>query len=672
MLQLWLLFAAIAVYGSAMPERKRLTIDEFFDYKAPLLVSLSPNGQFLLFVSSSTSWPTNTVQYHLWLYTVSDRKRTLITNTLSPAPAPQWSPNGDWIILSQGKGNITLQPSTAETNNQIYLYSIERGELFPIEIGDHIPSVWTWGQNSSMLYFAAVKSPLSPDDNEDEWKGAILQGKNTPNSSIYGLDISMECELPSAVVSLIQDMPFLISEIVFSPSEKVLVMTSIRSMFDNIEDFEVYSLRLGNASSLFRITYNEGVETGLSVSNDGRYVFFLVFTISSPQGGFNDTQQRLYSADLRSARVERRLANFNGEIVAHTMMDNGGILVLGQLGTAVHIYSQSSLTDLLIQHSEWKGSFGQVSYQNNTVAFVYSSALSGQPGEVYIAKGLNQLSSAEAITNENELFTRRDLPRAKVYQWTNTDDNQTIEGVLHYPPGHFESKNLPLLVLIHGGPYAANTVDFRVHWAAWASLAASEGWLVLEPNYRGSTGYGDRFLSGVRDYPVSRPGKDILFGVDRLIADGIADSDRLAVGGYSYGGFLTNWLITQTTRFKAALSGAGAVEHSAHWGMIDIPLFTRYVFGGFPWEVPEKYNSEAALYQLDKVRTPTHIITGELDDRVHATQNYILARALRYLQVPVQLIIFSNEGHYFAKPWSGKIKVREELKWLKKYGRPSN
>ncbi|CAF4302819.1 unnamed protein product, partial [Rotaria sp. Silwood2] len=121
----------------------------------------------------------------------------------------------------------------------------------------------------------------------------------------------------------------------------------------------------------------------------------------------------------------------------------------------------------------------------------------------------------------------------------------------------FESKNLSLLVLIHGGPYLASLNRLELVWYNWASLAASEGWLVLEPNYRGSTGYGDQFLNEIRYGLLSRPGKDILYGVDRLIKDGIVDPHRLAVGGYSYGGFLTNWLITQTRRFNAALSGAG-------------------------------------------------------------------------------------------------------------------
>ncbi|CAM4936790.1 unnamed protein product [Rotaria socialis] len=173
----------------------------------------------------------------------------------------------------------------------------------------------------------------------------------------------------------------------------------------------------------------------------------------------------------------------------------------------------------------------------------------------------------------------------------------------------------------------------------------------------------------LRFQAISRPGKDILSGVDRLINDGIADPNRLAIGGYSYGGYLTNWLITQTTRFNAALSGAGGLEHVSDWGTIDLPVDVTDIFGGFPWEVPHIYQSEGAIYQLDKVRTLTYIVTGENDVRVSSSQSYILERGLHYLGIPVQLLIFPGEGHLLSNnPWHRKIKVREELKWLQKYG----
>jgi dipeptidyl aminopeptidase/acylaminoacyl peptidase len=135
--------------------------------------------------------------------------------------------------------------------------------------------------------------------------------------------------------------------------------------------------------------------------------------------------------------------------------------------------------------------------------------------------------------------------------------------------------------------------------------------LVFRPNYRGSSSYGDDFMLQISPHLVSRPGKDILEGVDSLVKDGIADPDRLTIGGYSHGGYMTNWLITQTTRFKAAVTGTGAVEHAANWGNDDTTYDdVWYLGGGLPWENPGIYQSEAALFKMNIVTTPTHIVGG--------------------------------------------------------------
>ena len=350
--------------------------------------------------------------------------------------------------------------------------------------------------------------------------------------------------------------------------------------------------------------------------------------------------------------MTRLAEKFHGNINGFTVKYNSGVYVVGQLGTEIHIYSQQSSNDDVIHHDGWNGTYESItsSSNNESIAFVYSS--SQIPKEVYLIHNINQLKSAQPITNENSLFTQRHLPQTKVYSWRNEDDHRMIEGILHYPPGMFQSKNLPLLVLIHGGPYWAATNKLELAWYEWATLAASDGWLVLEPNYRGSTGYADEFLNEIRFKPLSRPGKDILYGVDQLIKDGMVDRRRLAIGGYSYGGFLTNWLITQTKRFNAALSGSGAVDYTSAWGMMDIPVHLSYLFGGHPWEEPDIYQNESPIYQLDKIRTPTHIVTGENDVRVPTSQSYILERGLNYLGVPVKLISFPKEGHSIDKnPW---------------------
>jgi dipeptidyl aminopeptidase/acylaminoacyl peptidase len=225
-----------------------------------------------------------------------------------------------------------------------------------------------------------------------------------------------------------------------------------------------------------------------------------------------------------------------------------------------------------------------------------------------------------------------------------------------------------MFTFIHGGPADADGNSFGADWYNWATLAAANGWLVFRPNYRGSSGYGDDFMLEIAPHLVSKPGRDILTGVDALVKDGYADPDHLAIGGYSYGGYMTNWLLTQITRFKSAVTGAGAVEHAANWGNDDLTFDDAWYLGGRPWENPELYQSEAALFRFDKVKTPTHLVQGGADVRVSYLEGVTMERALDALGIPHSFLVFPGEGHGLSKnPWHGYIKLREELKWLEKY-----
>jgi dipeptidyl aminopeptidase/acylaminoacyl peptidase len=291
-----------------------------------------------------------------------------------------------------------------------------------------------------------------------------------------------------------------------------------------------------------------------------------------------------------------------------------------------------------------------------------------EPTQIFVAQTLSGLNDTKAVTAFNPVFGERAQVEWQPYTWK-SDDGTSVEGVLIYPPGKKGVKHLRMLTFIHGGPADADGNQFGADWYDYATLCAAQGWLVFRPNYRGSAGYGDDFILGIKPHLVSVPGRDILSGVDALVKDGYADPNHLTVGGYSYGGYMTNWLITQTTRFKAAVTGAGAVEHAANWGNDDDSFDDAWYLTGDPWEKPELYQSEAALFQINKVTTPTHIVGGNADVRVSYLEQVLLERALNRLKVPHSLLVFPGEGHGLDKdPWHGYIKVREELKWLAKYG----
>jgi dipeptidyl aminopeptidase/acylaminoacyl peptidase len=602
---------------------------------------------------------------------------------------------------------------------QLFLISPNGGEALPITSGGDEVHAFAWSADSKAVFFATREpwTKQQTDDHKKDWKDVISYRGDERGDAIFRIPLAEALarhvaqsskefsdaekdshSTPGAIP--IAHTPLRVDQISLAHDGQHLafVTSSVSERQEKVADIELFLLRLPDSTAdaatndaatnaaatsaaepaPIPLTRNQAVELNLEWAPDNRHLFFQV-NLGSLERTYEDPQPRLYwiDADLSDntskhapEKVQRWFADFPGEVVRYAPLPDGSVLCACRLGTEVQFVSQANPKALIVKHEAWPGAYERPAAasqtQSSRIAFVYSATL--RPAEIYLASGLDKLAEARPITSFNKLFTERDLPLAKPYRWT-SDDGTAVEGMLMYPPGKFEAKNLPAFVLIHGGPQDADGNHFEADWYQWDRLAATAGWLVFEPNYRGSTGYGDKFALQIVPEIVSRPGKDILTGVDALVKDGIADPNHLAVGGYSYGGYMTNWLITQTTRFKAAVTGAGAVEHVANWGNDDTTFDDAYFLGGLPWETADRYRSEAAIYQLNKVRTPTHIVAGADDIRVAVLEDYLLDRALHELSVPSDLLIFPGEGHELDKnPWHGKIKVREELKWLTKYG----
>ena len=485
---------------------------------------------------------------------------------------------------------------------------------------------------------------------------------------------------------IVATLPLRVEDLITSPvgDEIAFLTNSINQRMEKYEDVEIYTLNFlvsrrisdknGNPDpdrpKPVRVTHNQALETRPRWAADGHHIFFTV-EVGDVTGPYRDLQPHLYWVDTQDGKIEQWSKDFTGPVEHYAVTkdtEKDNVLASARLGTEVQLYSTTKSADSLHRLSTWPGTYSSISVATHSpkVAFIYSSL--GKPEEIYLAESADQLDQARPVTSFNKKLAEADLPQGKPYTWK-ADDGTTVEGMLIYPPGKFEAKHLPMFTLIHGGPADADGNNFGADWYNWASLAATNGWLVFRPNYRGSTGYGDKFLAQIVPVIVSLPGKDILAGVDALVKDGIADPDHLTIGGYSYGGYMTNWLITQTTRFKAAVTGAGAVEHIGNWGNDDTTYDDAYFLGGRPWEAAQRYHDEAAIFQIDKVKTPTHMVAGGSDIRVAVLEDYLLEHALYSLGIPNKLLIFPGEGHGLGKnPWHGKIKVREELEWLQKYG----
>ena len=723
-IQSFLLFACAttcAVSFASDNNKPKLTLDQFFNSTSFPTVSISPDGESVAIVTERADWDQKIFREDLWLYrhaeTETDKlggkSGSLIQLTQSGHDSdPKWSPDGKWIGFLSGRKSASGKDPDAEEDEekdeptQLYIISPSGGEAIRLTRGQTSVHTFSWSADSQTIYFATREpwTKQKKDAYNDEWKDVVQYRTAERGDGIFALKVAeavtanyaaaekqltkeqSESEKESdetAGAREIVNSSLRVDEMTVSPDGKRLAFltNAINQRQEKYEDVEIYEVDLqgakadrklpaseedSKASPMRRLTRNQAVENHIRWANDNRHIFFTV-EVGDVSGPYRDLQPHLYWVDSENGKIEQWAGDFQGEIVSFGVYGKG-VAVSARLGTEVQMYTSDKPGDSFQKAEGQAGTYEHLSapLRSLRAAFVYSSLRN--PAEVYLAEGPNLLSQARSITAFNKTLADCDLPQGKPYRWK-ADDGTTVEGMLIYPPGKFEAKHLPMYTFIHGGPADAWGNSFEADWYQYASLAAANGWLVFEPNYRGSSGYGDKFLMQIVPQIVSRPGKDILEGVDALVKDGIADSDHLVVGGYSYGGYMTNWLITQTTRFKAAVTGAGAVEHVGNWGNDDTTYDDAYFLGGRPWEAAQRYHDEAAIFQIDKVKTPTHMVAGADDIRVAVLEDYLLEHALYSLGVPNALLIFPGEGHSLDKnPWHGKIKVREELKWLNKYG----
>jgi len=720
--------AALPLLVAAQTTKPAISLDEFLNTSEISGARISPDGTAAVIGTEYADWKSSAFRHILWLWTAKDGLRAL-TESGSDEDA-EWSPDGKWIAFlsdrpvvssagdddkdsdsgdAKGRGRLASRAADAdEKTTRLWLIARDGGEAQPLYREKLDVNAFAWSSDGKTI-FLATTTPLTPDQedkNKENWKDVIRWREQERGDLLLALPVasslaatsahpmahsvkdaarpdaakadskSGDAALPlPATAQILARNKLAIQEIAPSPDGKTVAFLtqSVSRRMESPGATEIF-LVPATAGEPRQITRNDALEASLRWSPDGKWLHFVVHAAGgSLDGKYRDVQGRLYRLNPKEgqseSKPERLGAEFQGSLEDFEFLPSGQLIGLGLKGLEQQIYliEGAKATKLPGQ----PGTYAGFSAPKSGKGLLVRLSSINHPGQVYLAADALHPDQLTALTNFNPIFAERAQPDWQPYTWQ-SKDGATIEGVLIFPPGVHpgtpQAKHLRMFTLIHGGPADADGNRFGADWYDWATMAATDGWLVFRPNYRGSSGYGDDFMLQIAPHLVSKPGEDILAGVDALVKDGFADPDRLAVGGYSYGGYMTNWLITETTRFKAAVTGAGAVEHAANWGNDDVTFDDAWYLNGKPWESPEIYQSEAALFRMNRVKTPTHIVQGSADIRVSYLEGVTLERALEQLGVEHSFLVFPGEGHGLPhNPWHGYIKVREELKWLDKY-----
>jgi dipeptidyl aminopeptidase/acylaminoacyl peptidase len=692
---------ALALSQSAKPT---ISLDEYLNTADISSARLAPDGTSAVIATDQPDWKNSVYRHDLWVWNAATGLRPL-THAGDEEDA-EWSPDGKWIAFMSDRSllgddaAVDAEMGTDATKpKRVWIISAAGGEALPLYSEKLDAHTFAWSADSAAIYFS-LQQPLDHEEAESratEWQDVIRWREQNRGDLLVKIEIdpalanAIAAPLPNGAAaaktakgradtisapmlpttaSVLTKSTLAIDEIAVNPNGKSLAFMTgpVHHRIENPSDFEIYTLD-ANGGDARQLTHNQALESRITWAPDGRWLYFIVSAAAgSLEGPYRDVEGRLYRIDpdtAQSAKPERLGANFDGSFDQFALLPDGRELALGLKGVQTQLYLVEG--DKATKLPGLAGTYAglETAARSNRILVRHSTL--NDPTQVYLAADPLHPDQLQALTNLNSIFSERAQPEWKPYTWT-ADDGHSVEGVLIFPPGMKDAKHLRMLTLIHGGPADADGDRFGADWYDWATLAADRGWLVFRPNYRGSTGYGDDFMLGIAPHLVSKPGRDILTGVDALVKDGYADPDHLAIGGYSYGGYMTNWLITQTTRFRSAVTGAGAVEHAANWGNDDETWDDAWYLGGQPWQNPELYQSEAALFRFDKVKTPTHLVQGGADVRVSYLEGVTMERALQALRVPHAFLVFPGEGHSLDKnPWHGYIKLREELNWLEKY-----
>ena len=668
-----LVFFGVASTARAAERTHDIEPEDYFSIVTMTECAFSPDGARVAYTEVTWGEPKERRTPELWLVDRDTQKRTRLTFERVGATDPQWSPDGEWIYFGGRYTRPSADGPPYDGKTQVWRISREGGEPFPITRIKGGVGLFKLSADGGTLYFTKDNEVVA-----DEWKDLQKEfssltyghGVNTFNQ-VWALDLESWRE------KKVVDEKRVISDLAIAPDGKRIAMITRpdEALLTNEgwSRVDVYDSKTEKVSTFADHDWRKDQPTpygwlgSLAFSKDGDALAFTIDYDGYPSEvqviEWNGESAALHKLDRPDRLSVTGALQWRG--------DSRDLCFLAEERARVRVYCFADVKD---------GKQGECRTltPGDIAATDYDLHASGDLLAVVMSttqhmRDLFTVSpdgAYERVTNTNPQVDTWKLPQISLVTWKGANGDE-VEGVLELPPDYKEGDGpLPMVVELHGGPTASTLYRIRF-WIYGRTLLPAKGYALLSPNYRGSTGYGDKFLTGLIGRENDIEIQDILAGVDAMVERGIADPDKLGVMGWSNGGLLTNCIITHTDRFKAASSGAGIVDMVLQWGTEDTPGHVINYMQGLPWETPDAYRKASAVYAFDKISTPTLIHVGGSDHRCPPAHSKSLYRALtHYLDVPAQLVIYPGEGHGLLTRENRLAKMKWDLAWFDKYLAP--
>ena len=658
---------SLGLFGGASLSAQMRHI-ELNDYAKITSVSdpqISPDGRSIVFVVSRPNLEQDRSDRELVLIDIATGAQQVLTYERKEVGSPRWSPNGDRLafVAADGTGK--------DAKPQVFVLPMTGGEARKITDALNGIEQLAWRPDGKEIAYVTSDEPENKKEIEkhhDAFEAGdndFLATEAALPSHIWILPAEggKARRLTSGAWSLPKSAPpsSPASPISWSPDGKWLLFT--RQEYPHQGDADLTTLQMLNVETgeIRKLTKHDKFESFGLFSPDGSHVAYWY-----PRDGDPNNENEILVTQTTGGDGSDATRSIDHDLMrAIWMPDGNSLLVGGHDGTQTSLWVQPlagaakklPLGDISPSWLFWVDAFvgrkGEIAFTGSTPT---------QPSELYYMAPAND--KPRRLTDFNREIASLALGKAERFEWKGPDGFQE-DGVLFYPPDFQKDHKYPLVLIIHGGPQASTTTQFSF----LPQLMATHGFVVFSPNYRGSDNLGNAYQRAIWNDAGDGPGRDVIAGIDALKKRSFIDTSKIGVTGWSYGGYMTSWLIGHYQIWKAAVAGAPVTDLYDEYNLADGNVSARYSFKGSPYmgENLKDYRAQSPITYAAQMKTPTLILHDTGDARVTITQGYSLYHALKDNGVPVKFIVYPVAGHFPGDPVRAMDVDRRWVEWMDQY-----
>jgi dipeptidyl aminopeptidase/acylaminoacyl peptidase len=665
----WLIFT-LASTAIVFAQKKPFDFAAMMELKRMSDPQISPDGRWVTFTVQTVDTAANKKPSQIWMAPLSGGAPRQLTHDGEANQRARWSPDSKRIAYISDRGG----------SSQIWLMDIDGGDARQAtNLSTEAGGVLFSPDGKNLLFTSDVYPECGADEacnkkNLDAEKNSKVkariytellyrhwtawQGKRRSHLLVVGATGGAPRDLTPGT----RDVPpfslggsddYDISpdgqEVCYSMNADPVPAVSTNS--------DVYAVSIAGGQPR-KITNTPGADTNPRYSPDGKYIAWR----AQFRAGYESDRFRLLALERSTGNVTNLTDNLDRWVQSFTWApDSTGLFfTIDDRGRqAIQLIPVAGGAARMVASGDNELDDMQLTRDGKTMVYTQQTGVS--PAEIYRASSAGGAPVALTHLNEQTLNTYQLTPLEEF--WVDGAEGARVQSFVVKPYGFQPDRKYPVLMLIHGGPQGFWGHSWTYRWNAQVFAAA--GYVVVMPNPRGSTGYGQKFIDEINGDWGGRAFDDIMAVADHIVTDmPYADASRMTAAGGSYGGYMIDWILGHTQRFKALVTHAGVYDLESEFGATEELWFPLWEFGGTPWDKPETTAKWSPNKYAADFHTPTLVVTGELDFRVPYNQSLELFTALEMQKVPSKLLVFPDEGHWVLKPQNSLLWYKTFIDWM--------